>query len=78
MTLHLYQVGQTVGLAAHAGSNLKPRATYRIAKILPEVGTELQYRIKGDHEHFERVVRQYQIVSLEPSLAETSFPQASS
>jgi hypothetical protein len=80
MSSYLYHVGETVGLAAHAGPNLKPHATYKIARRLPEVGTELQYRIKGDHENFERVVRQYQIVSLDlsPSLAETSFPQASS
>jgi len=68
MIPHLYQVGQTVGLAAHAGLNLRPHATYKIVRRLPELGTELQYRIKGDHENFERVVRQYEIVSVEPSL----------
>jgi hypothetical protein len=67
MSSHLYQVGQTVRLAAHAGPNLEPSATYKIAMTLPEVGTEPQYRVKGDHERFERVVREFQIVSLDPS-----------
>jgi len=64
---------------AHAGPNLKPRATYKIARRLPEIGAELQYRVKGDHEHFERVVRQYEIVSLEPrsSSEETAIPKTS-
>jgi hypothetical protein len=79
MSSHLYQVGQTVRLAAHAAPNLEPSATYKIAMTLPEVGTELQYRVKGDHERFERVVRQFQILSLDPppSFSETENGSAS-
>jgi hypothetical protein len=67
MTLHIYQVGETVALAPHAGLNLTPFATYKIARTLPEVGTELQYRVKGDHERFERVVGEAQIIILQQS-----------
>jgi hypothetical protein len=67
MTLHVYQVGETVALAEHAGLNMTPSATYKIAKALPALGAELQYRVKGDHERFERVVRETQIIALQPS-----------
>jgi hypothetical protein len=67
MTLHVYQVGETVALAPHAGVGLTPSATYKIARTLPELGTELQYRVKGDHERFERVVGEAQIIILQPS-----------
>jgi hypothetical protein len=67
MTLHMYQVGEIVGLAAHAGLNTTPAGRYKIARTLPALGTELQYRVKGDHESFERVVREAQIIALPPS-----------
>jgi hypothetical protein len=66
MTLHVYQVGETVASAPHAGVNLTPFATYKVARTLPELGTELQYRVKGDHERFERVVGEAQIISRRP------------
>jgi hypothetical protein len=66
MTLHIYKVGEMVGLAERAGVNTTPLARYKIAQIMPAVGTQLQYRVKGDHERFERVVREGDIIALQP------------
>jgi hypothetical protein len=64
MTLHLYQLGEIVALAGHAGLNTTPSARYKVAGRLPALGTDLQYRVKGDHERFERVVREDQIIAI--------------
>ncbi|MFI5014852.1 MAG: hypothetical protein ACHQAY_21155 [Hyphomicrobiales bacterium] len=70
MTAHLYKVSQNVALADSAGINLKPFATYKIVATRPMRGTELQYRVKGEHERFERVVDEFQIKALEPSASD--------
>ncbi|MFI4996168.1 MAG: hypothetical protein ACHQAQ_10345 [Hyphomicrobiales bacterium] len=69
MNIHLYKISQNVLLAEHAGINLKLAATYKIVATLPERESELQYRVKGDHERFERVVGEYQITAIEEPLA---------
>ena len=61
MTLHMFQLGEIVALAPQAGLNTTPAGRYKIARTLPALGTELQYRVKGDHENFERVVREAHI-----------------
>ena len=63
MTEHRYNVDQTVALADSAGLNLKQAGAYRITAILPERGSDLQYRVKGEHELFERVVSEHQITA---------------
>jgi hypothetical protein len=72
MADHLYKVGQNVSLAEGAGVNLKPFATYKIVATRPERGTEPRYRVKGDHEPFERVVEEFQITALVPPALESS------
>jgi hypothetical protein len=64
MTAHLYKVSQHVTLNDSAGINLKPLAAYTITAILPARGSDLQYRVKGEHERFERVVAEHNIAAL--------------
>jgi len=66
MTGHRYQVSQSVFLAESAGHHLKPLAAYRITAVCPPGGAGLQYRVKGDHEAFERIVSEFQITGVEP------------
>ena len=66
MNIHLYKVSQNVLLAERAGINLKQAATYKIVATLPVRGSELQYRVKGEHERFERVVEESQITATVP------------
>jgi hypothetical protein len=68
MTAHRYKVSQNVTLNDGAGIRLKPLAIYCITAILP--GSEPQYRVKGEHERFERVVDEHHMVAiLQPSSA---------
>jgi hypothetical protein len=70
MTDHRYKVSQNVLLNDSAGIRLKPLAVYTITAILPGRDSELQYRVKGDHERFERVVDEHNIAALlQPSAA---------
>ena len=64
MATHLYKVNQNVALTDGAGIKLDPTAVYTIVAMLPERGSELQYRVKGEHERFERVVAEFQIASV--------------
>jgi len=61
MKPHSYKVDQDVLLAERAGTNLKQAATYKIVAALPARETEPQYRVKGEHERFERMVEESQI-----------------
>jgi len=65
MSDHLYRLNQNISLSASAGTNLKPMAVYKIVAILPAYGDELQYRVKGDNEPFERMVGEHQIIASE-------------
>jgi hypothetical protein len=69
MTTHRYKVSQNVILNDSAGIRLKPLAVYCITAILPGRDSEPQYRVKGEHERFERVVDEHHIVAIQPSSA---------
>ena len=64
MTAHRYKVSQNVTLNDGAGIRLKPLAIYCITAILPGRDSEPQYRVKGEHERFERVVDEHHIVAI--------------
>jgi hypothetical protein len=59
---HLYKVGQLVSCEAPLGT--KPLNACTVTAVLPPLGSQLQYRIKSQHEAFERVVLEYQLGAL--------------
>jgi len=64
MNTHLYKIDQNVLLADRAGANLKQAAVYRIVATLPARDAGPQYRVKGEHERFERMVEESQITAV--------------
>ena len=53
---HQFKTGQLVRLAQGMTARLGPRTEFKVVRQLPEVGGEVQYRIKAERETFERVV----------------------
>jgi hypothetical protein len=69
MTRHIYSVGQHVSFDGRGGTYLKRAGVFTITKLLPPVGTELQYRIKSDGEAYERVASEHELqAQLEKSI----------
>ncbi len=60
---YLYAVGDAVMCEMIHGA--KGSASCSIMKLMPPLGTQLQYRIKFDDEKFERVVVEGQLTKLE-------------
>jgi hypothetical protein len=60
---HLFTMGQIVRLKGGFALPSQSVVTYRITGTLPPRGDSLQYRIRNDDEHYERVATQD---SLEP------------
>ncbi|HET6375189.1 MAG TPA: hypothetical protein VFF88_04005 [Methylocella sp.] len=50
---HKFLVGESV---YHTASMRSGRELFRVTRLLPDGGSGLQYRIKGEREGFERVV----------------------
>lgn len=61
--LHRFQVGQSVSVAPSRFSTA-PEGRYRIVRVLPLAGINLQYRVKSDLEACERVVEERQLTAL--------------
>jgi hypothetical protein len=57
---HLYRSGQTVRLS-RSPYRSSSAGDYKIIRQLPSNGGELEYRIKGLHEPYERVVRESEL-----------------
>jgi len=53
--MHKFKAGQMVRVLASQSPNAPPPGTYEIVRAMPSEGA-LQYRIKGLHEQFQRVV----------------------
>jgi hypothetical protein len=53
---HQFKTGQIVRLSQGISARTAPRTEFKVVRQLPEVGGEVQYRIKADRETFERVV----------------------
>ncbi|HUB65454.1 MAG TPA: hypothetical protein VL996_13595 [Methylocella sp.] len=61
MTGHLYSIGQRVSFDGRVGLYLKRAGVFTVTKLLPPLGTELQYRVKSDSEAYERVAREHEL-----------------
>lgn len=62
MSLHRFKVGQSV---EYQGARLGVRTSsreYKIVRLLPAEGVDLQYRIKSPAETFERVAKERDLV----------------
>jgi hypothetical protein len=66
---HLFTMGQIVRLKGGFALPSQSVVTYRITGTLPPRGDSLQYRIRNDDEHYERVATQDSLepVSLSPA-----------
>jgi hypothetical protein len=55
---HLFAVGQAVRLRGNSGMFAKTAEIYRVTRTLPPSGDSLQYCIRNEGEHHERVTTQ--------------------
>lgn len=61
---HIYQVGDLVALDLRAGHFVKSECAFKVIALLPPLGRDFQYRIKGVGEPYERVVLEYQLAPM--------------
>ena len=64
MSTHVFSVGELVILNRQPGNLLPLDNSYTVKAQMPPVGVELQYRIKGLVEPYERVVTEHQLTKL--------------
>ena len=66
---HLFTTGQVVRMKGGFGLPSQSAAIYRITSTLPPRGSSLQYRIRSDAEHYERVTTQdsLELVRMSPA-----------
>ena len=64
MASHKYKVGQSVRLSPGKSSLPAGGQAYKIVRVLPADGNELQYRIKSAYETFERIARESELFAL--------------
>jgi hypothetical protein len=62
MTSYRFQIGQTVFLSPSLSKNVAGGA-YIVTRKLPERHGEFEYRVKGAHEAYERVVRESELTT---------------
>jgi len=58
---HKFTVGQTVRYIAGPLNRASAEGTFKVMKLLPPDGDEHQYRIRNNHEAFERVAKESQL-----------------
>ena len=58
---HRFAVGATVRLNRIGYFGNAVSGAYKILAKLPEQDGELQYRIKSEHEPYQRIVKEYQL-----------------
>jgi hypothetical protein len=58
---HRFAVGATVRLNRIGSFGNAVSGAYKILAKLPEQDGELQYRIKSEHEPYQRIVKEYQL-----------------
>lgn len=61
MAAHRYRVGQRVGILPRA-LRMPALGDYKITMLMPPTEGENQYRVKGNTESFERVVKESDII----------------
>ena len=83
MTRHIYSVGQQVTFDGSGRTYLKRAGVFTVTKLLPPLGSELQYRVKSGGKADERVASEHELLAaeleksiiaaeLQPSLAEVN------
>ena len=58
---HKYSIGQNVRYTAGPFGRLGANGAFKVVKLLPSDGDEMQYRIKSAEEAFERVAKESQL-----------------
>jgi hypothetical protein len=58
---HLYQAGDKVILNSRSGHFLKSHAAFTVTALLPPLGSDFQYKIKGIGELYERVALEHHL-----------------
>lgn len=53
-----FRSGQTVRIFRGLPNKSAAEGEYKVVRLLPDNGTELQYRVKSDREPYERVVKE--------------------
>lgn len=61
MAKHIYSIGQQVSFDGSGGTHLKLAGVFTVTRLMPPLGTEFQYRIKGGAEAHERVVLEHEL-----------------
>jgi hypothetical protein len=61
MAQHKFKVGQTVTIIPNRLEHHVPPGTYKIQRLLPIEGNDLQYRIRHESDGHERVVTEAQL-----------------
>jgi hypothetical protein len=61
MPLHSFAVGQSIELALHRFDGSAPPGLYTVVRLLPNDGSDREYRVKNVRDGHERVVRESQI-----------------
>ncbi|WOJ91147.1 hypothetical protein RZS28_07690 [Methylocapsa polymorpha] len=61
MAKHIYSIGQQVSFDGSGGTYLKLAGVFTVTRLMPPLGTEFQYRIKGGAEAHERVVLEHEL-----------------
>ncbi len=61
MSRHKYRIGQLVAFVPDKLQVSVPSGTYKVMRLLPAAGRDLQYQIKNTAEVFERIARESQL-----------------
>jgi hypothetical protein len=64
MKTHKFAVGQAVSFSPDRDQDQTKGDFFQIVRLLPEAGDVLQYRIKGEVDRRERVVREDQLAEM--------------
>ncbi len=66
MLLHKFAVGQSVEFVPGRFDGSAPSGTYTVVRLLPNDGSDREYRVKNVRDGHERVVRESQLRRLPP------------
>ena len=61
MSSHKFAVGQTVRFSPDRYQQALRAERFKVMRLLPEAGNQLQYRVKCERDGHERVVREDQL-----------------
>ena len=61
MSHHKFKLGQIVGFIPDKMQVSVPSGTYKVTRLLPAAGRDLQYQIKNTGEVFERIALESQL-----------------